>query len=218
MNESYAAKIEAKKQKAAEDIARLEKESDIASKLPEGADKPDHIMLGQSFDKAPWLCYKVKTLHDALALMRLFPQPSEISAVRSGCLSVCPPELHGKDYKVGELLWTEPTSIEIRQHGGRGFFSCGIDFWVQDFAGLAWAKINIDVDSLPYQLRASMSANYDRHGEVTTAQFHEPDLLRHAATRRVKYSGGSRDAFDIRYYFSGPDHLEDFMINHKEAA
>lgn len=215
---TYQERIDEKKQEAAAAIARLEREATIAAQLPAGADRPQHIMLGGSFDKCPWLCYRVKTLADAVALSRLFPAPAEVSARKNGCLSIQPPELQAARYANSEERWTEPGLIEIAQHGGKGFYSCCLSFWVQDFAGLPWARIKIDVDALQWQLRASISARYDRYGNVERAEFRDSEPMRTACTQRVKYGSGSLDAFDVRYFFSGLNHLEDFLRNWPEAS
>lgn len=216
MTSTYRDRIEEKKKRAAEDIARLEREAEIAAQLPVGAGAPEHIMLGGSFDRCPWLCYKVKTPADACALIRAFPEPAEVSAMESGCLSIQPPELQRDPYAKGRVRWIEPAAVEVRQSGGRGFFSCDVSFWTQDCAGLPWAHVKIDVESLDYRLRAVLTARYDRYGNVERAEFRDSEPMRAGCAQRVKFGSGSADSFEVRYFFSGADRLEAFLRNWPE--
>lgn len=185
--------------------AKLEREHSILATLPEGFE-PSHI-IAWDHKGEPWVTYKVKTLADALAIMRAFGELDFVSARESGCLSIARADEHGKQYADVADRWEIPECVELRQHGGRGFYSAEVAF----HPVAPRVQVKIDVEQFPYQFRAQLSAHYSQHGEVSSVTFREPDLLRGQYTERVKFSGGSADAFDLRYYFSGADHFADIL-------
>jgi hypothetical protein len=160
-----------------------------------------------AFDREPWVSYEVKTMADALSIMRAFGELDFLSARESGCLSIGRADGHGKDYANAKERWEIPQGVELRQRGGRGFYTAELVFYPLT----PRVKVSVKIEQFPYQFRAHMDANYSRHGEVSSAKLNEPNALLGMYTERVKFNGGLPDAFDLRYYFSGPDHVADLI-------
>ncbi len=191
--------------------AELVAASEVLARCPTAPVAPVscHMNLGGA-----WVKYEVQTLAEALAIVRAFGELRHVSARESGCLSINPDGQHGKQYADVAPLWEIPECIELCQHGGRGFYSPEIVFYPVAPA----ARVYIEIKAFPYQYRATMDATYSEHGKVAKATLREPDALLGMYTERVKYSGGSADAFDYRLYFSGPDHFADIVNALKDPA
>lgn len=204
---TYAERIEEANEQHAQKIAELQREAEITAQLPPGAPVP--YMVHFASRPCPWLSYKTKTLAEALDIARTFPAPLNVSARERGCVSVAPIGHHSPEYfsDKAKERWAVPGAIEVRQHGGRGFYTATLSFWCVVACGRDRVKVDIDIEQFPWQLRSRMNARYDSYGNVEQAQFIEgriPAETKPAA--RIKFGGGSRDSFDIRHYFGGIDH------------
>jgi hypothetical protein len=206
--QSYPQRIEELKRVHQEQIAALGAEYAIASRLPDGAPLPYMIHFTDS--DCPWLSYHVETLEDALGIVRAFPQPFDVSAVSDGCLSIAPVGRHRARYQGKPETWRVPQGIEVAQHGGRGFFTGTVAFWCAS-GGRDCIKVKIEVKQFPWKYRARMNCRYGAYGHVEQAEFIDSELRHLSPAARVKYNGGSPDAFDIRYFFSGADRLAEVV-------
>ena len=180
--------------------AELFREQEIMAALPAGLPAPAFVhFVG---DRFPWVSYKAETLADALAILRGFHAVSPfltVSAIRSGCLSVEPEGFHGKQYETGETEFIADDCIGLEQQGGKGFYSATLTFWTPK----PLLKINVKIADFPWAWRISNAARYDRYGYCTSATLNEPAEIRSRADNRIRFGGGSLDAFDIRYFWHG---------------
>jgi hypothetical protein len=206
--QSYQQRIEDLKRRYQEQLADVEGQAVIAERLPADASTP--YMIHFSGSDCPWISYHVETLEDALGIVRAFPQPFDVSAVSDGCLSIAPVGTHRARYDGKPEKWSVPQGIEVAQHGGRGFFTATVAFWCAS-GGRDCIKVKIEVKQFPWKYRARMNCRYNAYGHVEQAEFIDSELRQQSPAARVKFDGGSRDAFDIRYYFSGADRLAEVI-------
>jgi hypothetical protein len=188
--------------KRAEIVAR----DALLATLPQGIPAPKYVHYVDSKGR-PWIKYEVATLAEAMPIIRAYGELDFMDARESGCLSITRASWQSKEYADATQRWEITECIELRQHGGKGFYSAELVFYPVAYQ----AKVIIEVSQFPYQFRASMRATYTNEGDVAKATFVEPAALQGMFTERVKYGGGGRDAFDYRLYFSGPDHFEDVL-------
>jgi hypothetical protein len=173
----------------------------VIDSLPEGLKEP---YLVTSLNRSrPWVSYKVKTLTEAVEILRQLGPLETVSARESGCLAINPDGEHGKHYADVEPRWEVTDCVEMQQHGGKGFYTAELKAW----AVSPKVYVHVEIEQFPYNFRAHMQATYNKYGEPVTANFREPEILRGHYSQRVKF--GSRDAFDLRYYFTGIDHIAD---------
>lgn len=205
---SYAERIADEKARSTAKLAELDQEVIIASQLPAPFKNP--YMIHRAASDCPNVSYKVDTLREALAIAQAFPAPLDVSAIESGCLSIQPVGFHSKQYADKPARWEVYQGIQIRQSGGKGFYTAAVSFWCKT-AGRERIEVSIDVERFPHKFRAYVSATYSRHGDVSNAVFHDSELRHLSPAERVKFNGGGADAFDIRYFFSGIDCLNEVV-------
>lgn len=205
---NYAERINQKRKRHQDDMAAIEREAVIAQSLP----VEPYMIHCSSYHRVPTIAYKVNTLADARAIIAAYPEPMDISARERGCLSIAPDALHGKDYAEVPSRWEVYQGIGVRQHGGKGFYTASVEFWtIVPALHVGPVQVCIEVAQFPHKYRARMKVYYDNQGEVHQAEFIDSDIRHDFAAERVKYSGGSADAFDIRYYFSALDCFDELV-------
>ena len=124
---TYADRIAEKRKRHQDEMAALEREAVIAQSLPV---EPYMIHCG-SLHRVPNIAYKVATLAEAREIIAAYPEPLDISARQRGCLSIAPDALHAKEYADVPSRWEVYQGIEVRQHGGKGFYSASVEFWTE---------------------------------------------------------------------------------------
>lgn len=204
---TYADRIEQKRKRHQDELVALDREATIAAALP----VEPYIIHCSSYHRVPTIAYKVNTLADARSIIAAYPEPMDISARQSGCLSIAPDSLHHKDYADVPSRWEVYQGICVRQHGGKGFYTASVEFWTVVNGDIGPVHVSIEVAQFPHKYRARIKATYDNQGNVHRAEFIDSDIRHDFAAERVKYSGGSEDAFDIRYYFSALDCFDELV-------
>lgn len=199
----------------AEKRAEIEQQNSLLNLLPTGLPEPYMLHTGKSF-RPSWVSYKVKTLPEAVAILRAYGKLKTISAIESGCLSISPEGEHSKQYADKPARWVQEEAIELRQHGGKGFYSVHVDAYPVTPS----VRVSIEVEAFPWAAKAHMRCTYTQHGEPANCRFEEPEALKHCGGIRTKFAGGSADAFDLRYHFGGCDALESWAqtLEKKQAA
>lgn len=148
----------------AEKIATLKREAEIAATLPI---EPYMIHCGGMFRDRPWLSYKVDTLAEAIRISDAYPEKQDVSAVEDGHLvSLSPVGGHPERYAGKRERWRVPQAICLRQHGGRGFYTAGVEFWTAH-AGSRYF-VSIEVRQMPHHLRVGKRVRYDQWGTRAT--------------------------------------------------
>lgn len=184
---------------------KIMKQEEILRSLP--AELPPPAFIHIFGNGRPRIAYKVDNLADALPILAAYGELAEVSGVSSGCFSVQPVGEHGKEYQDKDPRWEVPACIAIEQSGGKGFYSANIAAWPVS----PWVQIDIEIKNFPGQWRARMSCTYTRQGDPATCTFTDSKEIQAMATARVKFAGGSRDAFHVNYYFSGLEHLKELL-------
>jgi hypothetical protein len=179
----------------------LEFEIQLADRFSFGTTRPAYCSnIKTDGDKCKaWVSFKEENLVSAYDLALLLQDKFTLRTVqarRSSCLSIQPAGWHEDSYQNVAPEWELEHCVEVRQYGGRGFYSFEVSFWLDEPA----VKVQIEVKDVPYKLRASKPASYDRHGNVVSAEFNPPP---YTGTREVLFAGGSRDSYDHREYFNG---------------
>jgi len=159
-----------------------------------------------------WVQYTVDTLVEAYGILRAYWGEFEpVSAVESGCLSVAVVGEHGPHYEGKEARWTVPECITVRQSGGKGYYAASVSFNPKLQMSIP-ILVKIEVKNFPQAFKARKDCTYNKFGDPGTCRLVEPSNWPPRpiswATARVNFGGGSRDAFDLNYYFSGPEHFE----------
>jgi hypothetical protein len=188
----------------------IKRRDELIKTLP--ANLPGEIRSIHFFKGRPWVCYQVDTLTEAARIIEAYGSLADISGIESGCFSVQPVGEHGKEYEGKAPRWEVPQGVEIKQSGGKGFCSAGVNFYPES----RYIRVKIEVEKFPYQFRAHMACAYNRYGDPVTCTFTDAKPLQANATARVKYADGTRDAFHISYFFSGVDHFRE-VIKQVEA-
>jgi len=203
----YTEKVEKEMKRNAEKLAEIEAEGRLAELLPEGANNPDSIHFANS--ECPWIVYKVDDLAAAISIIKLFPEPLDMSCIENGCTSISAVDHHGETYQGKPARWELYQGIGIYQHGGSGFYTSTVSFWVT-CDSMPLAQIKIDLKALPMKFRSRLHCTYNHYGSPINPEFTEGDLKLYC-TERIKFGGGSLDAFDIRHFFSGVECIEDLL-------
>lgn len=179
-------------------LAELGAKESLLASLPAALPRPDRVHIGKPFTP-PWIIYRVETVAEALAIVNAYGPCRDVSAIPDGCLSVAPVDSHPAQYRGKPERWTVTDCVILQQSGGRVFFVAELEFWPAS----APVKVNIEIKQLPYRWRCRQHCNYNRSGDVTRAEFRDPDAVAdglHSET--VKYAGGSPDAFHYSVIFT----------------
>jgi hypothetical protein len=195
--------LEKEYQKKRQEIELRDK---ILATLPKIGREPSSLHFPTK--ERPWVSYKVETLTEALEIIKAYGSLQEVSAIDDGCVSTAPPKEHPKQYLEKDPRWEVPECIEFHQEGGKGFYMAKLVCYVVS----PKVRLGIEIKSLPYQARISKSCTFNHSGDPVNCTLNEPPTtFKTSATARISYGGGSRDAFMVRYYYSGVEHLKEIV-------
>lgn len=202
-------------------LAAFDAETEIRSKLPPAAGEPKFVHHGGFFRPRPHITYEITSLEQAVSIIEAYGALEEVAAKERGCLSVAVVGEHSAEYAEGKERWSIPELIEVRQHGGKGFYSAEVVFYPVS------PKVRVDLkfkwthggaEGFPHDYRATISARYGSYGDVLSAVFGEPYKLVNKGVKKVKWGAGSQDAFDFAVYFSGLEQFKKLLEKEEVKA